>query len=163
MSDLSRHLQAAQGYLELGMFEDASNELEAIDPEGRASPEVVAVRVAIYNVTEKWNLLEVAARHMVKVSPEEPGWWIQWAYGMRRCRSIEDANQILLDAEKLHPKDATIQFNLGCYACQQGDMEEAKRRVAAAINLDSQYRFMALDDPDLEPLWNDLAVMLGKG
>ena len=32
--------------------------------------------------------------------------------------------------------------------------------MAAAISLDQQYRLMALDDPDLEPLWDDLEVML---
>jgi hypothetical protein len=51
-------------------------------------------------------------------------------------------------------------FKLACYACQVGNLEEAKRRVAAAISLDQQYRLMALDDPDLEPLWEDLEVML---
>lgn len=64
---------------------------------------------------------------------------------------------ILLDAEKLHPKHAMIQFNLGCYACQLGNLEEAKSRVAVAISLDGQFRGKALDDPDLEPLWDEIA------
>ena len=142
------------------MFVDAANELEEIDTEARALPQVIAFRVAIYTAMEKWDMAEVAARHMAKVAPEEPGWWVHWAYATRRSRSIEDAKNILLDAEVKHPQDANIQFNLGCYACQLGDLKEAKSRVAAAISLDPQFRLAALDDEDLKPLWDDFAVIL---
>jgi len=65
-----------------------------------------------------------------------------------------------LDAEVKHPQDANIQFNLGCYACQLGDLKEAKSRVAAAISLDPRFRLAALDDEDLKPLWDEFAVIL---
>ncbi len=148
---------AAQGYFELGMFEDAANELESLDPEQRGSPRVIAFRVAIYSALKRWTLAEVAARHMVKVDPDQVTWWIQWAYATRRCRSIDEAKAILLDGEVRHPKEALIKYNLGCYACQLGDLEEARARVAAAIALDGKFRAMALDEPDLEPLWKDIA------
>ena len=44
-----------------------------------------------------------------------PELWGNWAYATRRNMSVEAAKTILLDAEKQHPQDATIQFNLGCY------------------------------------------------
>jgi len=160
MSDIHRHLVAAQGFMELGMFVDAANELEEIDTEARALPQVIAFRVAIYTAMEKWDMAEVTARHMAKVAPEEPGWWVHWAYATRRSRSVEHAKNILLDAEVKHPQDANIQFNLGCYACQLGDLKEAKSRVAAAISLDPQFRLAALDDEDLKPLWDEFAVIL---
>ena len=150
MRDLARHLRAAQGYIELGMFVEAADELESIAPEHRSHPVVLAFRYDIYCQLEKWTHAEVVARHLVKVSPEDSGYWVNWAYATRRCQSIEAAKQILLDAEKLYPQDAQIQFNLGCYACQMRDLVESKRRVAAAISLDEKYRSMALDDPDLD-------------
>jgi tetratricopeptide (TPR) repeat protein len=162
MADIARHLHAAQGYIELGMFVEASDELECIAPEDRAHPAVLVHRFVIYSEMKKWTHAEIAARHLVKLSPEDPGWWVNWAYATRRCRSIDAAKQILVDAEKLHPKDAMIQFNLGCYACQLGDLEEAKGRITEATSLDKKFRIMALYDPDLEPLWNDLAVVLKK-
>lgn len=128
MADTARHLQAAQGYIELGMFVEASDELECIAPEDRGHPSILVYRYAIYSQMHKWELAEVVARHLVKVWPEDPTSWSNWAYSTRRCQSIQEARVILLNAEKLHPKDAMIQFNLGCYACQLGDMEEAKKR-----------------------------------
>jgi Tfp pilus assembly protein PilF len=75
-----------------------------------------------------------------------------WAYGVRRAHSLDAAEKILLQAASLHPADATIQFNLGCYACQLGRPEEARRRVERAIALDEKFRELAASDPDLEPL-----------
>ena len=160
MKGMQRHLRAAQGYIELGMFVEASDELECIAPEHRSHPVVLAFRYDIYCELEKWTHAEVVARHLVKISPEDSGCWIGWAYATRRCQSIEAAKQILLDAEKLYPQDAQIQFNLGCYASQMENPQEAKRRVAVAVALNDSYRLLALDDPDLQPLWDDLAVML---
>lgn len=160
MSDLARHLQAVQGYIELRMLVEAANEVESIAPENRIHPSVVPYRYAIYAAMEKWDLAAATAGLMAIIYPGDPEWWIKWAYSTRRCRSVADARQILLEAEKLHPKEATIQFNLGCYACQLGELEEAKRRVALAISIDGKFRAMALDDKDLEPLWDDLLVLL---
>ena len=42
-----RHLQAAHGYIELGLFEEANAELEEIDPLCRHVPEILPARVAI--------------------------------------------------------------------------------------------------------------------
>lgn len=143
-TDIARHLRSAQGYIELGMFVEAATELECLAPEARGHPAVLAYRYAIYSKLEQWTMAEVVARQMVKLPPEGPGWWLNWAYSTRRCQTIQEARQILLDAEKLHPQHATIQFNLGCYACRLGEMEEAMRRVEAAISLDGKFQAMAL-------------------
>jgi hypothetical protein len=37
-----------------------------------------------------------------------------------------------------------------------GDVEEAKKRVEKATSLDRKFQMMALDDPDLEPMWAEL-------
>ena len=49
-----KHLLAAQGYVELGMFLEADAELEEIDPGVRHLPEVLEVRIRIYQGLEKW-------------------------------------------------------------------------------------------------------------
>jgi hypothetical protein len=49
-------------------------------------------------------------------------------------------------------------FNLGCYACQVGDLEEAKIRIGRAVELDAKFKLLALDDPDLEPMWETFKV-----
>jgi hypothetical protein len=37
--------------------------------------------------------------------------------------------------------------------CITDDVEQAKTRVGKAIELDAKFKLLALDDADLEPLW----------
>jgi len=41
-------------------------------------------------------------------------------------------------------------------SCVIGDIEQAKTRVGKAIELDAKFKLLALDDADLEPLWEVL-------
>jgi Tfp pilus assembly protein PilF len=141
-----------RGYLELGMVKEAKAELDAIPEEEAHRPEAVALRVAMLQATEKWRPLRKYAAELVAADPSEPGWWIVWAFATRRVASVRAAEKILLQAVERHPKDATIQFNLGCYACQLGDLATAKDRVIRSIALDADYLKNARDDPDLQPL-----------
>jgi lipopolysaccharide biosynthesis regulator YciM len=65
-----RHWQAAVGYVELGMFQDANDQLEKIDPFNRAAPEVLAVRLAIYHGLKKWELMREVARRLAQFQAE---------------------------------------------------------------------------------------------
>ena len=46
-------------------------------------------------------------------------------------------------------------YNLACYECQLGRLEQAKHRLEKAFKLGEGegMRLAALDDPDLQPLW----------
>lgn len=49
-----RHLDAAQGWLELGNSVEAFEELENITPQLRAHPDVLEMRWQIYAKEKKW-------------------------------------------------------------------------------------------------------------
>jgi len=51
-----------------------------------------------------------------------------------------------------------IAFNLACYACQLGRLEEAREWLRKAMDLgdEKEIKTRALDDPDLEPLWANI-------
>ena len=150
------HLNAALGYLEIGMVLEANEELEKIDPYCRHLPEVLCLRVDIYKRLEQWDLMEAVAGKFRHVIPQNPDFWAWWAYATRRAKTIEAAKVILLEAAELHPKNAQIQFNLACYECQLGRLKEAKQYLKQTFAIDQTYRMNALDDPDLEPLWGSL-------
>lgn len=153
-----RRISHAQGYLELGLLAEAAAELDHITGSDAQSTEVLAVRLALWHEQKDWPAVRDLARELVQRNPTEPAMWITWAYATRRADSLEDAEKILLEAEKLHPAEPTIHFNLGCYACQRGDLASAKRRVQSAITLDARFAAAAETDPDLEALrtWQGL-------
>mgnify|MGYP000846674460 FL=1 len=154
---MEKQIQAAVGYLELGMLFEANEEIESLAPKLKTSSPVLCVRLEIYRSAKKWSLMEVVARELWKRHPDDSAYWINLAWATRRSESIEAAQIILLEALEKFPNDAMTNYNLGCYACQLGDMDNAKRFVGDAIKLDSKYKLMALDDDDLEPLWDSLA------
>ena len=154
MFNLESTLKSAIGYMELGMILDATNEIESIPPDEKNFSAVLCVPLEIYRAAKQWKLSEVVARELWKRHSDDPIHWNNLAWAVRRSDSIDSANSILLDAEKKFPDDAMTHFNLGCYACQLGDLEAAKIRVGRAIELDSSFKILALDDEDLEPLWD---------
>jgi tetratricopeptide (TPR) repeat protein len=147
-----RRLSHAQGYLELGMLAEAAAELDQIaGTEAKALP-VIAVRLAVLHEQKNWPAVRELAEHLIQRGESDAGLWVTWAYATRRAESLDAAEKILLEAEHHHPADATIQFNLGCYACQRGDLVVARLRLDRAVALDPKFASLALTDPDLEPL-----------
>ena len=58
----SHHLEAAQGWLELGNHAEADAELDSIASSLRAHPDVLNVRWGIYAAARKWEAaLDIAA------------------------------------------------------------------------------------------------------
>jgi len=151
-----KHWEAASGYVQLGMYLEADAELDEIDPFCRAAPEVLAVRLEIYAGLKKWELMQAVAKKLAEHDPQNVQWAISWAYATRRVESIEAAKEILVQALQHHPDEAMVHFNLGCYASQLGDLTLAKAHLKRALVIEPKCRLMALDDPDLEPLWGQL-------
>src|SRR5262249_34744431 len=110
-----QHWIAAVGYVELGMFQEANDQLEKIDTFNRAAPEVLAIRIAVYQGLKKWELMREASKRLAEFQPNDIQWTISYAYATRRAESINAAKQILLNTESTFPKEAIIKYNLACY------------------------------------------------
>lgn len=149
-----RRLTTAEGYADIGMFLEALAELDEIAPKSRHRPEVLAAHLSIYAELKKWELMQTVAKKLVS---EEPIDWIVFlAYAIRRTESVAAAKTMLVDAVERYPTAAILHYNLACYECQLGQIERAQVRLCDALKLDKNFRELALDDEDLEPLWNSL-------
>jgi len=138
------------------MFLEANTELDKIDPFNRAAPEVLALRIAIYRGLEKWELMQEIAKRLADFQPDDIQWTISFAYATRRADSIPAAKEVLLNAESKFPKEAAIKYNLACYFCQTGDIQNAKNYLKEAFEIDLNWRMAALEDEDLKLLWESL-------
>ena len=143
--------------MELGMFLDAVDELEAISKNvSSESPEVLAMWVSVYHGLEKWKAMQAVAIKLAKIDPENVQWPISWAFATRRSESIEAAKEILLDALDRHPMEALVYYNLACYDCQLGEVTSSKELLDRALEISPGFLLMALEDPDLEPFRPEL-------
>lgn len=146
-------LEAVSGYLALGMYEDAWEELENLPPELRADDFVLGLRIEILHRLGKWESARVIAESLAQRSPDNPDWWISWAFALRREQSIEAAQAVLRSAEEIHPDNALIAYNRACYAAVLGWEGEAREMLAKAFAADATLKALALDDPDLDLLF----------
>ena len=157
MISTRRRLEYASGYIGLGMHQDAAAELGLIE---RNSSEVLRHWVMLYHETKEWVALIKVAEALAGTDPDEEQGWVSWAYALRELDRVKEAQEVLLKAEVLHGKScAVLHYNLACYACQLGDMEEAIRRLSTACKMHTDFKASALDDPDLQPMWDDIATM----
>jgi Flp pilus assembly protein TadD len=147
-----RRLLHARGYIGLGLLGDAENELVLAERSGAERDAVSAVRMLLLHEREDWPAVRALAQSLIARGDADAGAWISCAYATRRTESLAAAEAVLLEAERLFPEEPTIQFNLGCYACQRGDLTTARARVDRAIAIEPSFRNAAATDPDLAPL-----------
>ncbi|XHR28940.1 MAG: tetratricopeptide repeat protein [Chthoniobacteraceae bacterium] len=153
-ADDQPYLNRAEGFLGLGMFKDAEAELAKMSPALAAAPEVLVVRLSIYQEEQRWAAMQAAAHKLAALDPGSFHWIVSLAYATRRAESIEAARAILMDALDRFPTEAIIPYNLACYACQLGDLGVARQFLDIALRLAPEMKPMAREDEDLKPLWD---------
>jgi hypothetical protein len=98
----------------------------------------------------------VVAKQLALDEPSNPQWHLLWASATRRVDCLESARLILLTAVESYSLHPVMHYNLACYECLLGDMAVAKGRLRHAFKLDPKLRLRALDDEDLQTLWDAL-------
>lgn len=160
----SFYLSAAVGWLELGNPTEAGEELARLRPELLAHPDVLEIRWAICAATRSWDAAVPVAEQLVQIAPDRVSGWIHRAYALRRARGggLPVAWDALRPAVEKFPKEPMIPYNLGCYAAQLGRLDEAWEWLHKAMESAgdiASIRTMALQDKDLEPLWERIRTI----
>ena len=150
---LVTRLDAAQGYLGLGMAMDAWNELESIEAKHRHLAVVLKVRAHICRALEKWELMAEICRFLAKGEPDNVGHALDLAYAVRRHESVEAAETVLAEALGRFPDEALVLYNLAGYRNVLGRVDEAKKLLEETFKRDKSLRLLAIEDPDLEGVW----------
>ena len=142
------------------MVQAAADELAQIPPEQAPLPEVVSARIDLHMARKEWAQVVGLGADLARRFPAKQEGWIAWAYALRELNRIDEAKAVLLEAEPHHGKSCgVLHYNLACYHCLQGEKTEAKRRLALASRMDGQWKQTALEDPDLQAMWKDIAEM----
>ena len=155
-----RFLDAAEGWLGLGDYSSAIEELDHITAEFRTHPEVLLLRLQIYSAAEKWPACVELGEAIVKASPDIPDGWVGRSFALHELKRTAEAFDRLLPAGNKFPKYHVIRYNLACYCTQLNRLDEAELWFKKALAIDGQaVQNSATDDPDLKPL---LVRILGR-
>ena len=157
-------LRAATGWLELGDHLSAFEELERLPQEKRTHPDVLKIRYEIYAKAGKWESAFELAEGLSRLVPDEVTAFVWRSCAARRMPggSVERALELLSDVANDFPDEPIVPFNLACYNCQLGKLTEARSwlliafDVATKQNAAREWKLQAIDDTDLEPLWEEI-------
>jgi predicted Zn-dependent protease len=169
MEELSREdrrrVEAAEGWIELGMPAEARQELEPLAWEHRTHPAVLEVRWQIAAREKQWETCLELASALIQAVPELPLGWIHRSYSLHELKQTAEARDNLLRVVDNFPGEAIVRYNLACYECQLGRSEQARQWLQKAFSLGhaGKMKAMALDDLDLKPLWKEIADGLNPG
>lgn len=152
------YLLAAEGWLELGNEFEAFMELEKISQEFSGHPEVQNVRRRLYGRTKDWTTALNLAKAICQLEPNHLFSRIHQAYGFAPSKRDSEATDITPAAPIRLPHLFAVPYNLACYACLLGNLEEAWEWLKMAIEMTDldEIRKLALNDLDLEPLWGKI-------
>jgi predicted Zn-dependent protease len=155
-----RYLAAAQGWLELGNHLEADEKLENITAEQRAHPAVLEIRWQIYAKAGKWEGALDIASALVQLVPESALGWVHRSFSLHELKRAEEARDNLLRVVDKFPKDATMRYNLACYKCQLGRLDQARAWLEKSFEIGDarKMKLAALEAPDLEPLWKEIGI-----
>jgi len=135
----TRRLRAAEGWYESGDIVSACKELGQISAEARSNHAVLSLR----NSIDAW--LKAAEA------------------GPRSAGQTAEAKRILLVAQVHFPKDYRVHFHLACCCAQLGELKEAEQWLKKAIVIDEKkVQKLAVDNPDLKPLWDSMDGTIWK-
>jgi predicted Zn-dependent protease len=147
------HLNAAAGHLQLGDAMDAWHELEMIAPLNRAQTQVLAVRLAVCRALKDWELAEEVARALIKREPENIMHVVALAEVMCHREGPVAAAAVYEFAIDRFPDFALLRVSLAVELIKAGQIDDAKRAVKAACELDPDLRLVVLDHPGLRKIW----------
>ena len=154
-----RHLDAAVGWIGLGNLSEAECEIVQVACGFRLHADVLEVKWEIDGRQERWEAAIVSAELLVENYPERCSGWLHRSYCLHELgRTLEAWNKLVPSVDRF-PKEATIPYNLACYACRLGNLEQAQQWLekAAAIRGRRAIKSLAVEDEDLVALRKTLS------
>ena len=153
MIPIRKHLDYALGYIELGLLDEARAELNRISAADRQTSPVLAVSLELAMAEENWDAVVIFAPQVILADETLERPWIAWAYALRENQRITEAREVLVRGSLVVTEPSGLMdYNLACYYCLLGDLDEARRRLQRACSREPRWKTDAKSDPDLASL-----------
>ena len=147
-----RTLLAAQGYTELGMFDDGLAELDTLPPKARRDPTAIELRLAIFMQAKRWKQALTTSLQLTSACPDKNLAYIHTAFCLHELGRTDEARAVLLTGPETLHTEPTYHYNLACYECLLGNTQLARVHLDRSFDLDKKFRDFAKTDPDLKAL-----------
>lgn len=142
-------LQAAEGWLELGLAEEALAELQNLPADIRQQRAVLELKLAAQMRDQAWNSASETARLLCIKAADEPVFFLRAAFCLHETGDTLAACNWLLRGPRTLYEMAVFHYNLACYLWTLGQTKRARNHLQQAITMDASLRDLARTDHDL--------------
>jgi len=147
--DCKQVIRAASGWLELGMPEDALNELKSLKDESSKEVKVLELTLAAEMARENWSSASESAILLCSSTVDEPEYFLSAAFCLHEMGRTDEALKWLLRGPEVLMEMAVYHYNLACYLWKLGEKERAHNHLAQAVQMDGELMESARHDQDL--------------
>jgi tetratricopeptide (TPR) repeat protein len=149
-------IRAAEGWIELGNYDEAAEELHNCPPEIKSSLPWLKLWVRVYVATEHWREVEMMCETLVKHAPDDPFTLFNYGESMHRQGRSREAFELFSRAPASFKGLPQYFYDYARYLCALEEYTLALSCLGKSFDLDPGLRIRALGDPDLERVWLDL-------
>lgn len=134
------------------MYDEALDELATLPPEAQQDPAALELRLVVLMQAKRWKQALTAGRELTEIAPEKAIGFIHTAFCLHELGKTEEARTMLLNGPETLHGEPVFHYNLACYECVLGHLDEARAHLEKSIVLDKKFRDHAQTDPDLKAL-----------
>lgn len=163
-----RTIREVEGYLELLMAcadrwelepsirdplgQRALSALRRLEAYDRRDPHVLYLQGLAYRAMERYDEAVVPLKEAAELNSENVHVWLTLGWCYKRTGRLQAAIEALHDALAIDPHQAIVHYNVACYWSLAGHAELALEHLAIALDLGPEYRDLAADEPDFDPI-----------
>lgn len=158
MTEADRRIIAAQGYVELGLYEEARTELSMLPPGQHERVDVIEITLLCLMGRNCWSEALALATKLCQQEPAEPGGYIHAAFCLHEMGRTAEAVEVLSRGPVSLRTKPVYYYNMGCYHARLSQFDKSIVYLERAFEMDGDLRQHAKKDPDLDGLRAQLEI-----
>jgi len=147
--------QQAEGYLELGLPQQALNALARLGGCEEGNPQILYYQGEALRALERYPEAIVPLTRVARAEPDNIRAWLALGWCHKRSGRIDLAIEALETAMGIDSDEPLVRYNLACYCSVAGDKQRALSYLEQALSLDANYRLLIAHEPDFDAIRSD--------
>jgi tetratricopeptide (TPR) repeat protein len=150
-----RILREADGYLELGLPQQALNSLDRMKEPTTFKGQKLYLTGEAFRAMQRYSEASDVLEESADLSPSNIQVWLALGWCYKRTGRLERAISALERAHEIAPQEPIIYYNLACYYSLTAQKQRALDYLSQALAMQPDYRDMIGDERDFDPLRSD--------
>jgi len=154
-AQIRRRFEAAEGYVELGMIDQALAELHPLRQIQEVAYDYHRLLGECYRARENWAAALMEFERCDRLQPESLDVLMAMAWCYKRLNRLDDAIAAMQTAYESHRDEPIVLYNLSCYYSLAGNKPQALSWLGRALRMERRLIELIPKETDFAPLRGD--------